>query len=254
MDVLTIPQQVVCLADAVPQVDSHLLARKASPPKVIALVDALALSRDCLMQSLLPRLGQDVAIEPFASIEDMVSLGAARFDLILFHIHDNTGDNVRAAIETIADMSMPILVITNATMANLDLVLGDRLWAGICGLVSTADTDSKLLSAGIQFALSGGTFFPLEMMVKNSAVATTTQPTRQKKMPGALTKRQSEVFAKLQQGKPNKLIAYELGMSESTTKVHVRSIMKTIGASNRTQAVSLGRQRFGSDVGMQTQL
>jgi len=73
-------------------------------------------------------------------------------------------------------------------------------------------------------------------------------------MPGALTKRQSEVFAKLQQGKPNKLIAYELGMSESTTKVHVRSIMKTIGASNRTQAVSLGRQRFGSDVAVQNHL
>jgi DNA-binding NarL/FixJ family response regulator len=39
----------------------------------------------------------------------------------------------------------------------------------------------------------------------------------------------------LQQGKANKIIAYELGMSESTVKVHVRNIMRKMGATNRTQ-------------------
>jgi DNA-binding NarL/FixJ family response regulator len=75
-----------------------------------------------------------------------------------------------------------------------------------------------------------------------------------KKAPGGLTPRQTEVFAKLQQGKPNKVIAYELGMSESTTKVHIRSIMKTIGATNRTQAVFMGQQRFSSKAMQQIHL
>ena len=35
-------------------------------------------------------------------------------------------------------------------------------------------------------------------------------------------------------GKSNKVIAYELGMCESTVKVHVRRIMKKLNAKNRT--------------------
>ncbi len=44
------------------------------------------------------------------------------------------------------------------------------------------------------------------------------------------------VFRHLKQGKANKIIAHELGMSESTVKVHVRNIMRKMGATNRTQA------------------
>lgn len=247
MEVLPIPHPPASSSGADPGIYSPALRRNPPSPKVIALVDALILTRDCLMQALLPRLGQEAVIEAFGSIEEMVSSQPARFDLVLFYIHHNTRENIRAIIDAVADTPKPILVITNDQIGSLDLVFGDRLWAGICGLVSTADTNSKLLSAGIRFVLSGGTFFPLEMMVGNSAPATPSRLPR--KVPGALTARQSEVFAKLQQGKPNKLIAHELGMSESTAKVHIASIMRAIGASNRTQAVSLARKRPDSDKG-----
>ena len=36
-----------------------------------------------------------------------------------------------------------------------------------------------------------------------------------------------------------KLIAYELGISESTVKAHLRSIMTKLKAKNRTQAVCM---------------
>jgi hypothetical protein len=42
------------------------------------------------------------------------------------------------------------------------------------------------------------------------------------------------VIRALQQGKPNKVIAYELNMCESTVKVHVRNLMKKLKAKNRT--------------------
>jgi DNA-binding NarL/FixJ family response regulator len=45
------------------------------------------------------------------------------------------------------------------------------------------------------------------------------------------------VLAELGHGKPNKMIAYELGMRESTVKVHIRHIMKKLNARNRTQVV-----------------
>jgi DNA-binding NarL/FixJ family response regulator len=52
-----------------------------------------------------------------------------------------------------------------------------------------------------------------------------------------LTPRQLEVLERLREGKPNKLIARDLQMTEATVKVHVRQIMRKLGAANRTQAV-----------------
>ena len=54
-----------------------------------------------------------------------------------------------------------------------------------------------------------------------------------------LTEKQTAVVRALKQGKPNKIIAYELGMCESTVKVHVRNIMKKLKARNRTQVAYL---------------
>jgi DNA-binding CsgD family transcriptional regulator len=56
---------------------------------------------------------------------------------------------------------------------------------------------------------------------------------------GQLTLRQLDVLALLRQGKSNKTIARDLGMREATVKVHVRQILRKLGASNRTQAALL---------------
>jgi len=51
----------------------------------------------------------------------------------------------------------------------------------------------------------------------------------------SLTARQKAVLEHLCHGEPNKLIARRLGMTEGTVKVHVRQIMRKLGAANRTQ-------------------
>ena len=58
-----------------------------------------------------------------------------------------------------------------------------------------------------------------------------------------LTPRQAEVLALLRQGKPNKVIAYELSMCEGTVKVHVRNIMRRFKATNRTQLAFMFNER-----------
>jgi DNA-binding NarL/FixJ family response regulator len=55
-----------------------------------------------------------------------------------------------------------------------------------------------------------------------------------------LTARERDIMRCLREGRQNKFIAHELGISESTVKVHLRNIMKKLHASNRTQ-VALGR-------------
>ena len=51
-----------------------------------------------------------------------------------------------------------------------------------------------------------------------------------------LTSREYDVLKCLREGRQNKIIAYELGISQSTVKVHLRNIMKKLRVSNRTQA------------------
>lgn len=51
-----------------------------------------------------------------------------------------------------------------------------------------------------------------------------------------LTARQRKVLACIMDGSPNKEIARELGLLESTVKAHVKAILKKLGAANRTQA------------------
>lgn len=51
-----------------------------------------------------------------------------------------------------------------------------------------------------------------------------------------LSGREAEILIYLQEGAPNKVIARKLKLSEATVKVHVKSILRKVGAGNRTQA------------------
>jgi DNA-binding NarL/FixJ family response regulator len=54
--------------------------------------------------------------------------------------------------------------------------------------------------------------------------------------PLVLSDRERQVLHHLVNGHPNKIIARELGIAETTVKVHVKSVIRKMGVSNRTQA------------------
>ncbi len=58
----------------------------------------------------------------------------------------------------------------------------------------------------------------------------------------SLTAREQEVMALALQGLPNKEMARQLGLLESTVKAHLKVILKKLGATNRTQAALLATQ------------
>jgi len=86
--------------------------------------------------------------------------------------------------------------------------------------------------AAIRLVKDGGTIAPVEPLLANR---TRRADPEADETSSALTPRQMTVLAHLRQGKANKIIAYELGMSESTVKVHVRNIMRKVKATNRTE-------------------
>lgn len=62
-------------------------------------------------------------------------------------------------------------------------------------------------------------------------------------LPEPLTPREQEVLQLLAAGLGNKEIAARLNISDHTAKFHVASILGKLGASTRTEAVSLGMRR-----------
>jgi DNA-binding NarL/FixJ family response regulator len=58
-----------------------------------------------------------------------------------------------------------------------------------------------------------------------------------------LTAREREVIQLLADGLPNKIIANRLSVSLHTVKFHVASILAKLGASSRTEAVTIGARR-----------
>ena len=57
-----------------------------------------------------------------------------------------------------------------------------------------------------------------------------------------LTPRQTEVVQCLAEGLSNKQIAYRLGLSEGTVKIHITLLMRALEVSNRVQAVNEARR------------
>ncbi len=62
-------------------------------------------------------------------------------------------------------------------------------------------------------------------------------------LPEEITSRETEVLGMLAEGLVNKDIAARLGISEHTVKFHISSILDKLGASTRTEAVTLGIRR-----------
>ncbi len=101
----------------------------------------------------------------------------------------------------------------------------------------------RVLVQVIHLVHAGGTFVPASV-VKNRPTLDGPQATESQKDLNGLSPRQLLVAKALRKGTPNKIIAYELNMCESTVKVHVRHIMKKLNAKNRTQIAFLTNSLF----------
>jgi DNA-binding NarL/FixJ family response regulator len=112
---------------------------------------------------------------------------------------------------------------------------------GAVGFMPTS-LEPALVFQALSFIRSGGSFFPPAALCNcrrkvtvNGIVHTTD-----------LTTKQENVFTLLRQGYPNKRIARQLGLSESTVKVHVRRIMHKFGVGNRTQLAFVAMNQNGN--------
>jgi Response regulator containing a CheY-like receiver domain and an HTH DNA-binding domain len=99
------------------------------------------------------------------------------------------------------------------------------------GGMLSADASSEQIVHAIKSIASGLTVFDGALITRDTVENPAVEP---------LTPRETEVLTLLADGLGNKEIAHRLNISEHTIKFHIRSILGKLGASSRTEAVSLG--------------
>ncbi len=214
----------------------------------IALVDSRSLTREGLIRLLdrSERL-QVIPVERCSELLGKAPDVLSRIDVVLL----NFGSKTISDPETAKDIDSLRIHLPDASMIVIcdgedSHHIGEALRQGIKGYIPSNLT-SRILMGALRLVQSGGTFFPAEALTEALSHRPLAIETANTELGASdfygLTPRQRDVFNLLRQGKPNKVIAYELDMRESTVKVHVRQIMRKIGVSNRTEAAFLAGNR-----------
>ena len=213
-------------------------------PLNIALVDCYQLSQECLAKAF-EELQPRPMVSVFETVQASVSGVHKEFDLIVYYTHSNDLSEKLIVRDVQAFRQVfktaPVIILSDAEDAQHPKTIRSALRNGVQGFIPTRTTGLPITFAAIRFIAAGGVFAPVDLLLTNRSDHAV-EAARQSR----LTARQMGVLVHLQQGKANKIIAHELGMSESTVKVHVRNIMRKIGATNRTQAAYKAQKLWGN--------
>ena len=195
--------------------------------------------------------GRDFDIVQAADAREGIELaeGGGDFDAVLLDVA-LPGMNGFVAIREFR-LRCPLLPVV--IVSALDNASNARraLSAGAAGFIPKSTPTSQVIEA-LHQVLGGGVYLPSPVSERLAAIDTETSnyplaPTPEPEA-GSLTVRQIEVLGFLCQGKGNKEIASDFGLSEKTVKTHLSAIFKVLRVVNRTQAV-LAARRLGLFVG-----
>lgn len=139
-------------------------------------------------------------------------------------------DSVRAARARCPEV--PVLVLSGTEDP---AVVRECIDLGAFGFVPKS-APSEQFHAALTLVLSGGVYLP-PASLSVAPPATSLQQDAWSRLGARLTERQRQVLMGIVQGKPNKVIARELGLSDTTVKSHVAHILDALVVSNRTEAV-----------------
>jgi DNA-binding NarL/FixJ family response regulator len=212
----------------------------------LLLVDPHDFTRQCMSDLL----GEHAAEWDVWASTSLSAGGSSRQpDLILLR-HDGQVASSGDLLEVVEAASSLYPGVPIALLCSL-LNLGDAfatMRLGIRGFLSPSLSVEQVIAA-LRLVMAGG-IYVAPCTANGSVVApvvaeVSTRPPAQATEPSEpimatagdgwpLTPREEDVCHHLRQGKPNKVIAYELGMSENTVKVHVSRILRKLNVMNRT--------------------
>jgi len=140
---------------------------------------------------------------------------------------------LRAAYPTI-----PVVIVSATTNP---AAMRQAIEMGAAGFIPKLAPSERFLEV-IRAVLAGVVWLPPE--ASDQALAANDRDIAARA--ARLTPQQHRVLCLMAEGKANKVIAYEMQITEPTVKAHVTEILRKLGASSRTQAV-IAAQRLALD-------
>ena len=110
------------------------------------------------------------------------------------------------------------------------------LACGVSGFIPKSEPCSVILQA-LRLVQAGGVYVPPRAFMKPTVAGRAAPLPFTSDVDPVLTPRQLDVLDRLLLGRPNKLIARDLGLTEGTVKIHIAAILRSLGVSTRTGAV-----------------
>lgn len=201
----------------------------------------------------LAELGPDVEFRMALKVEDLRREATDDLDLALIDLTMPGAEGYSHIAELRERLpALPIIVLSGVEDPD---VMRAAIDLGALGFIPKAYSPDVMLSA-VRLVLAGGVFVP-QMMLSGMShhpagappaaadAAGGARSTSLDQLRGLLTERQIDVLRLLSQGKPNKLIARDLGISEGTVKIHLAAIFRALDVRNRTEAVVAARGLAG---------
>ena len=228
--------------------DTDLLSSSLTPTIPIALICDSFLLRSGLENIL---RGTPFAITEAASVTGPKRLYhcAVNTALMIIEANQNTG-RVLDVIKEVRAQSPETRIVALADQFELGFVQTAHE-AGVKGFCLTASSPEVLINS-LELVMLGESILPFEVIRSIMDRTPQDQPLQERagepKLPDLkeckLSAREAEILGCLTKGEANKVIARKLDITEATIKVHVKAILRKIGASNRTQAAMWASQRL----------
>jgi DNA-binding NarL/FixJ family response regulator len=196
--------------------------------KTIVVVERNAFLRDCLLRSVTEYSEGRAA--GCATLSDLAHFGSpGRSIVVLLSTLSLSEEEADAELAQLTDMNPRTRTMVLGKNDDLNKVLL-ALSQGANGYISISAGFDIFVQA-LRFVGAGGTYVPAQCLLEaKQAPPVASEPASTT----LFTNRELAVIQAIRKGKPNKVIAYELNLCESTVKVHVRHIMKKLHARNRT--------------------
>ncbi|NBJ13588.1 LuxR C-terminal-related transcriptional regulator [Microvirga arsenatis] len=172
--------------------------------------------------------------------------------LVIIEASQNTGRALEV-IRLVRERSPETRIVALADQLDLSFVRTAHE-AGVNGFCLTASGPEVLINS-LELVMLGERVLPFEVV--RSLIERTPQAGNQPVQDECVSEpklsdlkecklsvREAEILGCLTKGEPNKVIARNLEITEATIKVHVKAILRKIGATNRTQAAIWASQRL----------
>ena len=135
-----------------------------------------------------------------------------------------------------ASPAVPIVVVSAASAPE---TMRSAITYGAAGFIPKSFSKDQIGEA-MGRVLNGEVFLPGDALVDGRLGLA--QPAKLRERISALTQGELRVLELLARGKSNKIIAYELGIKESTVKAHITAILRKLRVHSRTQALIAARE------------